>query len=321
MSPAYLVLGKEPFLKKEFVGKLREAFFPGGQGADLDAQDFQFPDASLSEVLDFLRTRSFFGSKRLAVVRDAQEIDREAMPALQAYLEKPNPVSVLVLISEESTPKKSIFPEAVLKKCQVQAFYAPRDSEWARWLTSRVALGKKRFGPQAADCVLERVGKEPALLASALEQLCVYVEPKNTIDRKDVEALLGRSSGADAFLLVDAVLGRDVRAAARILGQAFQEGQNAVGLLAALGREMERLSRALVLKKQGRSADEIRSALGIHPFYFEKFNEALTRARETQVEAALRSILECDEALKSSAACEARVLEQLVLKLASGSLN
>ena len=74
---AYLLYGKEEFLKNEFIQKLRRDLFPSPQDSEMGFRQFEVPEEPLSALFDFLENPSFFVSQKLAVLYGLDELEAE----------------------------------------------------------------------------------------------------------------------------------------------------------------------------------------------------------------------------------------------------
>ena len=106
---ATLLIGKERFLKREFILTQRRRLFPDESGPGLNFQEFTVGEDPLHTVLDFLSTAPFVADHRMAVLWGVDLLEEEEQASLLAYLEKLPASSVCVLESEQTNAKKDPF--------------------------------------------------------------------------------------------------------------------------------------------------------------------------------------------------------------------
>src|SRR5260370_31497072 len=70
-KPVYAVFGDDAYLRKETLGVIARAVFPGEVDDDLATRRFSGDQATLADVLDEVRTLPFFSKRRLAIVEGA----------------------------------------------------------------------------------------------------------------------------------------------------------------------------------------------------------------------------------------------------------
>jgi DNA polymerase-3 subunit delta len=314
-SGVYLLVGKEDFLKDEFLFGLRVSLFPAVSDASLNYQEFHAKSSPLSEPFDFIRTVSFLGGRRLAVLRGIDVLVAEDKSRLLSFVEKFSGEGVLALISDEGSVKKDNFLKSLSGFCQVVNCYPPFEKDWPGWVQARAKKRNVVFESNALPVLFERVGREMAALSQAIETLSVFIHPRQKISPEDVESLLGRSAQADAFELVDLILRRNAKLGLERLNRLLDEGSRGYEIIPALAGQWDRLSKAKTLLRARRSAQDIAGALKIHPFYLEKTLNQAESISEERIRLGMARILECDEHVKSSALSDRFLMEKLVLEL------
>ena len=311
----YLLLGKERFLKDEFLAELRKDIFPSGSNPDLNIQEFNAENDAPGRMLEFVRTSPFLSEKRMAVFRGVDALDGDEQNALLESLDSLPSFSVVVLESEETGVKKSGFLKAVSEKARLVACHAPFDKDFPSWIEQRARKHGIRLQRDAVFFLLERTGKEVSALDAALEQSALYVHPRTEVARQDVERLLGRSAQADVFELTDFLLTRDVRLSLEAVESLLVEGQKVYEVVAVLASQLDRLKKASAWLAQGRSPQEVGGELRVHPFFLEKFIRQVRALSTEAAENFSEALLECDEAVKTSALPDRLAVERLVLRI------
>ena len=155
---AFLLVGKESFLKKEFIRSLRERFFPKQTDAALNFQEFVVSENSLAAWMDFAQTAPFLSEKRLAVLWGIDDLDETGQKTLLSHLARPPAASVLVFVSEEGSAKKSGFLKELAFFCQLTACHAPFEKDLPQLVEHRVRSRKATIQKDAAYLLIERAG-------------------------------------------------------------------------------------------------------------------------------------------------------------------
>ena len=313
--PVYLLVGKDQFLKKEFISELRGRLLPKGALTGGDFHQFSGKSDPWNVVSNFLRTAAFLSPKRLAVLQEADELDEPERQALAAYAENPSPTGVLVVVSEQGSAKKDPFLARLSQKAHLVNCYPPSEMQWPAWVQARAKRSGRSLSREAAFLLIERIGRDTEALDAALVKLNLFTEGKNEITLQDAESLVGRSVADDVWRLADAVLSKDLRLSLETLSSLLKEGTRGFEIVGALAGQFERLRAVGVLVRQGRSAHEIASELRVHPYYLEKI---LRQAGATPTDDGARrlgSLLECDLSIKTGRLGEKPALERLLLEL------
>ena len=313
-SGAYLLYGKEAFLKREFIEKLRADLFPKNQDLELGFRRFEAPGDSLGALIDFVGSPSFFCTKKLAVFSGIDDLESEDKERLLDYTAHVLPGAVLVLVSEESNVKKDNFLRRLSEKAKPTPCHLPFDKDLPQWVEGRVRRSGKTIERDAAALLIERVGKDAASLQSAIEQLAVYTHKETRISLKDAEALLGRSVQADVFGLIDALLEKKIRSALEMLETLLKDGARIYEIVGAFSGQLERLGRVRALMEEGFPQETIAEELRIHPFFAGKIFKQAERISKARLQKILKHLLTCDEAVKTGQLGERLALQHFILK-------
>ncbi len=316
-SQAYLLIGKERFLKKEFLADLRKRLFSGNSDPSLNSQEFTAGDEPLGSALDFVVTAPFLSEKRLAILWQVEDLSEEEQKTLLASLEKLPPTGVLALLSEETGVKKNSFLKELSTKCRLVACHPPFERELPDWIDRRAKRRGVAIEKAATQVLMEKTGRQTALLDSSIEELAIFVDPRKTITALDVRSLLGRSVQEDIFSLTDFLLEKKIPEALETLEKLLKDGTSASEIIAVLAGQWARLAAYSELKRQGCAEGEIALEMKVHPFYQEKFFAQASKTREGEAERSLRRLLECDDAIKTGRLNDRLAVEKFVLETES----
>ncbi|OIO36477.1 MAG: DNA polymerase III subunit delta [Candidatus Omnitrophica bacterium CG1_02_46_14] len=311
---AYLLYGKEGFLKREFIQNLRSEIFAKLKNSTMGFKQFEAPKDPLSAVIDFIGLQSFFDTQKLAVITGIDALEIEDKEKLLDYTQHLPKDSSLVLVSEESSVKKDHFLKKLAEKTKTIACHLPFDKDLPRWIENRVKKCGKTMDYETASVLIERVGKDAATLHLAIEQLAVYTDKKTHISSTHIEALLGRSVQADVFGLIDALLQRKIRSALEILEILLNEGAKIYEIVGAFSGQLERLARIKTLSEEGFPQDSIVEELKLHPFFAAKILKQADRLSKTHVQKMLKNLLICDEAVKTGRLNDRLALQRFILQ-------
>ncbi|OGW90984.1 MAG: DNA polymerase III subunit delta [Omnitrophica bacterium RIFCSPHIGHO2_02_FULL_63_14] len=308
-APVYLVFGKDPFLKEEFLNGLKKELFPSGPGPDYE--EFE-PRSPWSRAADFLGTAPFLADKRLAVIRDAESLPPAAQAAALEYCRKPSPRGVAVFIAEDAVPQKNAFLRSLAAAAQGVNCQPPADPERPGWIARRAEVRGLRIDGRTALLLAERfAGLGGACLA--IEQLAVAVHPRTSVAFAEAEKLVGGSLQAGVFDLTDAIAEKNAGRAAETLEALFREGTKGVEILGILAAQWDRLLRTAILRDEGLAPAEIAARLGVHAYYATRLLSQAGRTGTPVMKRRLAELLECDEAVKTGRLGERLAVERFVL--------
>jgi len=241
-EPVYLIVGDDEADKDEMT----RAF----QGAvPEDVQPFAFErysalDASTKPegVVASARTPPFIGDRRVIVVTraerwfkpkgkgdDAGDEDEDAgdgFDALEAYLERPDPLSTVVFVASDVNRTMRVV-KALLKVAQVVECYGLRPEKGGFGAAQEVltragrlatAFLKRRgltIDRQALQPLLAHAGSDIAILRGDVERLALYCHGRQAVTLEDVAAVVSGTALLDPWSIINAIERGDARAALR----------------------------------------------------------------------------------------------------------
>jgi DNA polymerase-3 subunit delta len=222
-APVYLIAGAETLLADEAVAALVEAVADPAS-RDFNVNTYSADDEAVRGFLAQAASFPFMAPRRVVVVRRFEKLsfrDPRDEGAFLAYLEKPSPTTVLVLVAHklDRRLKTSIAVEKVA--CSVSAEPLP-EASMPGWVRDRLAAQGIRADAAACSQLVHLVG------ASLLDL------------RSEVDKLVSRYAGSARVVEADVVetVGRYRQEVVWAVTRAFRP-DNAPGFLATLHRVLE----------------------------------------------------------------------------------
>src|SRR5262245_36046431 len=316
-QPYYVLSGDEDFLKRKALDILIPLVL-GDANPDYALTTFPGDKTDFSTVRNELDSGSLFGDKRLVVVDQADPFVTKFRPQLEGYVADPSEAGVLVLDvkSFPGTPKLAkAVPDAAHIVCK-----APPEYRLPIWCVDwcQTQYGKKLTTP-AAQMLVELVGPTMGVLDQELQKLKDFVGDRPAIDVPDVDELTGRSRGANVFRILDAVGEARPAVALKILNELFEEGEEPLRLLGAIGSQLRKLARAARMHKQGLDLDEAMKNAGVPtwPQARESARKQMRHLGWNRLDKLYDWMLETNYGMKGGSSLPDRLqLERLVVRLA-----
>jgi DNA polymerase-3 subunit delta len=311
LAPAYYLHGPEDLLKDEVTRAVLD------QALDPSLRDFNFDQGSAASldpeaVYALCNTPPMMSDRRVILIRDVEAWKRKtrARTTLLACLDHPAPDAVVLLLqgAAEAGEDKELAARAVSVSCEP----LPADRA-ARWLAHRGAPLGVTFAPGAAELLVRVVGPELGPLASELEKLAAVSDGEPVTETR-VAALVGVRQGETLFDWRDAVFAGDAARAAALLGPVLQQaGVTGVKLVTLLGTTVigvgavraayDRNVRGSRLQDAAFQLQRRARVYGLLSWQEEARRWAAWAPRwsPARIRAAVRTLLEADIALKSTA--------------------
>ncbi|MDC3379076.1 DNA polymerase III subunit delta [Planctomycetota bacterium] len=326
LRPCYVVVGEEAFLRETALGAVRKAALGPNPGPAY--RELEGSSASLHEVLDELRTLTFFGGYRLAVVRDATTFIAEHVEALLTFLASP-PANATLVITAPKVDKRKKVAKQLLATAALVTCDPLDEAGLLRFLRQRAKHWGRSFERGADRALMDQLGRKDVSLGTLdTEARKLASAGKGPITREEVESLGSHGSSEDSFGLIDRVASGDVKGALETLHVIYRDGLVARGdrttdstgislmIMGLLRWDLGRLLRARALFDQGAKQFQITKELKI---WKDKpgFMRRLKRADRAELGRRHELLRRADAAMKTSA--DARTtLTSLVVQLGRG---
>jgi len=314
----YVVAGKDESL----VGARAQELVDGL----LDAQQrmtallsVEGDEAIVSEVLDELKTVPFLADKRVVLVKNAEGFVSKHREILERYFEKPANTGILIL-TVASWDARTRLAKMLPKTGSLIAMEAPPKWKLPEHLVQYAAAKYKiRLNRDAAEMLVELIGEELSPLYNELEKLILFARDEKVIRADHVESLTGHHRIYGAFEVIDATTAGNAGQAVTRLRNMFEQDKSAeYSVVGAFAFHLRRMFQAKALLEKRISPTDVAKQLRIW-YNKDRFFAQLQRITLSQIAAFLEELAAVDYATKTGQAQAAVAIEQLVLKLASGS--
>ncbi len=313
--PVILVFGPEVTLRDAALAQIREDVLADAP-SDFNEDRFDLGSAGLdaSRIVAAARTHPVMARSRLVLVRGLAErrAARFIEGELVLYLEDPSPTTCLVLEAEK-IDKRQRWVKQVQKIGELRDCSGPgRPAEVRAWIESRIRASGKEPSRGTAAALLDLVGADLDRLAMELDKACLYAGERSEVTAEDVAAVTGDLRPRALYELTDAIGGRQLAEALRILGHLMDQGDAPLAVLGALANHFRRLLRTKECKPL--EAREVQRRLSVHPFTARKLVEQSRSFGLRRLRACLDATRRTDEALKGAVPLPPRLaIERLVL--------
>ncbi len=226
----YLLISSDYFLHTEAVSLIKNLVPEGERDFNFHSFDLLSSDSDklpFEQVLDVVKTASFFGGRKFVVVENIQKLLKKDLQKLEDYLLDPSAGAVMILLNADALKKDM---KDRLKGVK-QVVLDIREKDMSAWLQERARLKGFDISDSAASCLLGLVGPDLGMLSSELEKLMLIGSLK--IEKKDIVEVVEGKRTYSAFALIDAIKARDIEKTFKIYG-VLKETEEPYSLLGAL---------------------------------------------------------------------------------------
>ena len=195
--------------------------------------------------------------------------------------------------------------------------FAKQDQrELIPWVSRHFAAKKKRISNDLCAYLIDITGGTMTALNGEIEKISAYSGTEE-IRKSDIDAVTEPVLDAVVFQMTDQISEGSYEKAFLSLQHLLKMQQEPLAILGAIGSHFRRLSAAKVLMENGKSAYELQMLCGLPDYPARKIMDAARRMDKAFCGRATELILETDYKIKTSFDDSERLLELLVLQLAS----
>jgi DNA polymerase-3 subunit delta len=247
----------------------------------------------------------FAVERRLVVVEQVERWKAPDVKAVQEYLRKPAPTSVLALLGEE-VKRDSVLAKAVAKAGEVLIYDIPttrgRKADLPKWVEQQFRERGIVIDHEAARALVELAGDNADELATEVDKLTTWAAGER-IGEREVAELVPARADAPPFDLTDAWGRRDVAAvlaaSERIVERSGDSPRDVFLRIAALiTNHVTRVRECQALDAEGVPPAAAADRLKRNRFYVQKLYEQAHNYSEDELGDAVIRLARLDLALK-----------------------
>lgn len=296
-----LVTGKEEFLAERTVAMVRSAVKAHDAEAELtEAQGSELTPASLGE----LSAPSLFSAVRCVIVRALENLPDESVESLVAYAAAPAEDVALVLVHGGGPKGSGTLAKLRKAKSVVEVRTEPVKSwDLPKFVIAEARARGTRIDADAAGALVQAVGENLRMLASAVEQL-VSDFAGASIGEAQVAQFFGGRAEVKNFEIADAILAGRRLDALEGLRWSLESGTAPVYLLSTVAGQLRTLANYV----GGNRA-------GINDWQAKRLAPQARAWSEDGLAQAIRAVARADADIKGAASDASYTLERLVLTL------
>ena len=313
-APVTLVMGEEELLGERAVAEAVTVAVEelGDQTTVEEVRAGALPDGFAMD----LATPPLFGGGRVVVIQDAESLDAAAKDAVLAVARDPGPGTVLVLRAAAAGRQGKFFNQ-LQEHARVKQAARLKPAERSSWLRSEVRRLGRQADQAAIAALLDTVGHDLRDLAGAVAKLHVAVPPPTTLNTGHVAEFLSQTADRGVFELTDAVFAGNAATALGHLDSLLGQGEDVLGLLAMLARQLRLLLR--VNDHPGSSASQVAQVLGggVRDWQVERARRQARKFRPDDLRRGLDLLAQADADVRNGTLPNRLLIELVITRLAS----
>ena len=292
LAPIYVLASEHPILIERVLTRLRDVVVPpAARGFNYDVVEGKPTGA---KIVALAQTLPMMAARRLIYVRDLSTLPADEAEPLIAYVDKPNPTTVVVAQTSKLDKRLKLFAQ-LGKKGFIHALEAPR--QLAPWVRAEAKARGVAIDGAAVQRLTDAVGDDLSRLALAVEQLGLFAGDR-AVTADDVDELIADTRERSVFELTDSLGQGDGPRAIAAASALCDQRESAVGVVVMLARHVRNLSSLHALRAAGVPRQAWVGKIGVPPFVLDKLVAQARNYTPAALAAATVRLANADRALK-----------------------
>lgn len=213
--PVYWLEGEEPYFIDQVVDHAEHRILSESE-ASFNLTVFYGRDADWASVLNACRRYPMFSERQVVLIKEAQHM--RDIEKLEPYVENPLASTILVVAyKDKKVDGRSKFSKVLKDKGEVFTTKKLYDNQLPEWVNQMVERHGLNINQKALLLIVDHIGNDLSRLQNEVEKLAVNLKGKKTITEEHVEEFIGISKEFNVFELQDAIAGKNLPKAIRII--------------------------------------------------------------------------------------------------------
>ena len=307
MQPVYLLEGKDPFLRDEYLRVIRHKIFGDGPD-DFNHDRFDWAEADAPTIITIAQTLPFMAEKRLVEILNFTRPGERDESIFLSYLEHPSASTVLVFCAENADMRTTFF-QRLTKASLVCRVDILEGEELRKWLHGRAVELGFELRPEGADMLVEMVKPSMMRLSTELEKIASYLMPGTVAGPEEIREIVGHSKEELLYKLGDS-LSQGSLGGTLVLLRRMMETEHPVMFIGVLRNLIRRWTISKALIRSGRGADGIAQVLGLPPFVARRLENQVRGLGSAYLRELYAKLLQVDRRLKRTS--DTKVARQIL---------
>jgi DNA polymerase-3 subunit delta len=317
IKPIYFFMGEEPY----YIDKLTEFIDENVLSEEekgFNQMTIYGKDSSIEEIISNAKRFPMMADRQVVIVKEEQELSRY-IDKLEAYIENPQPTTVLVFAYKYKTLDKRKKVTKLLAKHAVlfesKKLYENQVGDWIK----RTLSGKGyNIEPKAAAMLVEFLGTDLSKISNELDKLKIVLPKGHTFSPKDIEENIGISKDYNNFELRKAIGEKDQLKAYKI-AEYFAQNPKDNPIVVTTGLVFGFFSQLLQYHGlKDKSKQNVASVLRVNPFFVKDYEVAFRNYPMKKVSLIITSLREIDVKSKgvgSNSIPQRDLLNEMLIKI------
>lgn len=310
VSGAYIFAGEEDYLKRYYLGQLRDKAVGDGSFATFNHAVYDGEEIDFSSLRDDVMSPPMFDRYKMIEWRypNFEKMKESDLVELEKLLDlvKTTDYAVLAFLVSDGdvdlgTPKKeSKFVKRFKDRLNILSFAKSTDAQLLSWLKRHFDAEGVTVTADVVNTLIFRVGHSMTVLNNEVTKLCMLAKARG-LDRitvQDVEAVSSSTPECDTFALSNAILERDKKGAFLALEEMKSRRLDPIMILGMMSKTYTEIVSVVMMLTDGTNSNDIQTATKMNPYRLKLYLAAAKRFTPEKANAILSELARVDTGAK-----------------------
>jgi DNA polymerase III subunit delta len=334
-KPVYFLSGEEVFYIDQISDFIENNALEEGD-REFNQTVVYGKDTDLATIIALAKQFPMMSDYQVVIVKEAQNIKElnkksgeeegnenknstNATPQLLAYLQSPQPSTILVFCFRNKTiDKRGALGKAIQKHTVYFESAKLYDNQLPDWISNYVKDSGYNIGPKAAFLLAEYLGNDLSKITNEVLKLIISLPKGTEITVELIQNNIGISKDFNVFELQDALAKRDILKANRIVIY-FASNEKEHPLVVTLATLYSYFSKILKFHfLPDKSKFAAAQALGVNPFFIDGYAKAAATYNTARLKSIFAYLKEYDlksKGINNSSISNGELLKELIYKI------
>lgn len=325
LGSLYLFYGPEEHVKSEAFSQMRTKLL----NKELKDLNYQMIDASKvtdNDIINASETLPFMSERRLVVVKNHLGLTSRKSgehDQLKNYIQRVPDSTCLLFYNSDKIDRKRALYKTINKHGRAVEFPLLKRNDLKKWTLREFKRSGRQISPQDLELFLDRAGNVLESVSNEIKKLVSYTNENPVITREIIQTMVTPAPEYTVFQLIDSIAARKKNEALKLLDVLLENGQNIMGIIALLSKQLRNMLMCKEYTGKGLTAGYIVDRLSIiegkkvHPFVVKKCTAQSYKFSTNQLSSALIACSQLDQNIKMGKIGDRLGLELLIIKLSS----
>lgn len=299
----YCIYGSESYQIKVTIKEIIKEALHEEDSDSISHYDASAKDFNINWVIEDAQTLSFLAPIKVIIVHNAvfftgqMNLNEKEAKSLIQYLENSNPLTVLIFQGNfEAMDSRKKLVKVLQKNARTIICNRKTPQEFSSYVQQLCRNNDLHLDKEALNELISRLDGSLENFHNTLNKLILY---NKEIRKEDIEHLVSRPLEEDIFILVNAVVNRNLKRAMAAAEDLLSNNKNdQIMFISILAKQFRFLFQVKLLSRRGMSESKIAQTLSANPYRVQKSLDSVYRVSLDQIEKNLLRLSALDQKIK-----------------------